>query len=183
MCPAPGRKGLRTVHSPEMSPPRRSTPIPPTSLPMEYERKWLLSGLPERLADFNPVMLVQGYLPGTTLVERIRCTTVDGVVRWVRTIKLGRGAARIEVEEDAPAYLGEALFALTAGKRVSKQRYSVPDGGRTWEIDVFTDRALVLAEMEFPDADVSVTLPSWLAQLVVREVTDDAAFTNWQLAR
>jgi adenylate cyclase len=151
---------------------------------MEYERKWLLSGLPDRVTGLTPARLVQGYLPGTALIERIRCTsTAEGAVTWVRTVKLGRGAARIEVEEPAIAALGEALFALTAGKRVSKLRYTVPDGALRWEIDEFTDRTLVLAEVEFPDANITVTLPPWLLPLVVREVTDDVEFTNWHLAR
>jgi adenylate cyclase len=150
---------------------------------MEYERKWLLSGLPEQVTGLTPARLVQGYLPGTALIERIRCTTSAAQVSWVRTVKLGRGAARIEVEEPTNAELGEALFALTAGKRVSKQRYTVPDGVLRWEIDEFTDRTLVLAEVEFPDANMTVTIPSWLAPLVVREVTDEVEFTNWFLAR
>ena len=98
-------------------------------------------------------------------------------------MKLGRGVARIEVEEDATPALGKALFALTRGRRVEKRRYAVSDGARTWEIDDFTDRALVLAEVEFPDANAEVEFPAWLAPYVVREVTDDAAFTNWKLAR
>lgn len=151
--------------------------------PMEYERKWLLSALPPRVRELTADTLRQGYLPGDTLVERIRSITRAGKTRWIRTVKLGRGVARIEVEEDATPALGKALFALTRGRRVEKKRYSVSDGARTWEIDDFTDRTLVLAEVEFPDANAEVEFPAWLAPYVVREVTDDAAFTNWKLAR
>jgi CYTH domain-containing protein len=152
-------------------------------LPMEYERKWVLSGLPDRVATVAPATLVQGYLPGSVLIERIRCTTTADGSRWVRTVKLGRGVARIEVEEEASTALGESLFALTAGRRIAKQRYAVPDGALIWEIDAFTDRSLVLAEVELPDAFTRVTLPDWLAPWAVREVTDDPAYTNWSLAR
>jgi CYTH domain-containing protein len=79
--------------------------------------------------------------------------------------------------------LGETLFALTEGKRVEKRRYAVTDGPLTWEIDDFTDRTLVLAEVELPSEDTPVEPPSWLAPYIVRDVTGEAEFTNWKLAR
>ena len=79
--------------------------------------------------------------------------------------------------------LGESLFALTVGKRVSKRRYTVDEGALTWEIDEFTDRTLVLAEVELPREDTPVDLPVWLAPFIVREVTNESEFTNWRLAR
>jgi len=155
----------------------------PAAVPVEIERKWLLSSLPPRVLDITPATLQQGYLPGDSLVERIRRTTDGNGTQWVRTVKLGRGMARIEVEEDATDELGASLFALTPGKRVTKLRYAVPDGSLTWEIDDFTDRDLVLAEVELPSVDTTVVIPSWLAPYIVRDVTDETAFTNWTLAR
>ncbi|MBC7841035.1 MAG: CHAD domain-containing protein [Gemmatimonadaceae bacterium] len=154
-----------------------------STLPVEIERKWLLSALPPRVRGLIPSDLHQGYLPGDALIERIRSVTRGTVTAWIRTVKLGRGISRIEVEEPATAALGEALFALTTGKRVAKRRYAVDDGALTWEIDEFTDRALVLAEVELPREDTAIELPVWLAPYVVREVTNEPEFTNWQLAR
>ena len=151
--------------------------------PMEIERKWLLSSLPLRVDGIVPDTLAQGYLPGDTLVERIRSITRAGATRWIRTVKIGRGLVRVEIEEETTVEIATALFALTAGKRVTKLRYAVPDQALTWEIDDFTDRALVLAEVELPTADTAVEIPRWLAPYIVREVTDEKAFTNWQLAR
>jgi CYTH domain-containing protein len=151
--------------------------------PREIERKWLLSALPPAVRAVRPAEFEQGYLPGEALVERIRRETRDGGTRWMRTVKLGRGLSRIEVEEEATAELGAALFALTAGRRVTKRRYAIADGVLTWEIDEFTDRALVLAELELPTETTVALIPEWLAPYLVREVTDERAFTNWQLAR
>jgi len=156
---------------------------PSVALPLEIERKWLLSSLPPRVLDITPATLQQGYLPGESLVERIRRTTGGDGTHWVRTVKLGRGMARIEVEENTTDALGAALFALTPGRRVTKLRYAVPDGALTWEIDDFTDRDLVLAEVELPSVETTVVIPSWLAPYIVRDVTDEHAFTNWMLAR
>lgn len=154
-----------------------------SDLPVEIERKWLLSALPPALQSQTPATLRQGYLPGETLVERIRSATSDGRTTWIRTVKLGHGITRVEVEEEASPDLGAALYALTVGRRVAKRRYTVPDGTLAWEIDEFTDRDLVLAELELPREDTPVEFPDWLRPYVVREVTVDAAFTNWRLAR
>ena len=153
------------------------------TLPIEIERKWLLSALPPRVRELTPALLRQGYLAGEALVERIRSVSHDGATTWLRTVKLGRGIARIEVEEETTDALGAALFALTEGKRVEKRRYAVNDGELIWEIDEFTDRELVLAECELTSEDALATPPAWLAPYIVREVTGETAFTNWKLAR
>jgi CYTH domain-containing protein len=58
----------------------------------------------------------------------------------------------------------------------------VPDGPVVWEIDAFLDRPLVLAEIELPTPDFPVEIPDWLAPFLVREVTDESAFSNLRLA-
>ena len=125
----------------------------------------------------------QGFLPGETIVERLRKTTrPDGSTKYVRTIKLGRGVSRVEIEEEISDELFEALWPLTEGRRVRKRRYQLADEDLTWEIDRFLDRELVLAEVELSSVGTPI-LPEWLRPHVVREVTDEAAFVNANLAR
>ncbi|HSC09324.1 MAG TPA: hypothetical protein VLD59_21050, partial [Steroidobacteraceae bacterium] len=95
----------------------------------------------------------------------------------------GAGIQRVELEEKTSDELFRALWPLTAGCRVHKQRYCVEEGSLTWEIDQFLDRDLVLAEVELPDPATAVELPEWLKRFVVREVTRDPAFLNLNLAR
>jgi adenylate cyclase len=151
---------------------------------LEIERKYLLTALPAHLAGLAPSVLEQGYLPGERLVERVRrVQSSDGVERFYRTVKDGTGVARLEIEEECDAALFGALWPLTVGRRVAKERYAVPDGGLVWEIDRFTDRDLVLCEVELPDTAVQPALPEWLAPYVVREVTGEPDFVNSNLAR
>jgi adenylate cyclase len=103
--------------------------------------------------------------------------------RYVRTVKLGRGVSRIEVEEACGRDVFQKLWSLTVGRRVEKQRYALPEGERVWEIDEFTDRVLVLAEIELATADEVVTFPSRLAPYVVRDVTDEPTYVNAKLAQ
>ncbi len=153
-------------------------------LPMEIERKFLLHGLPPRAAVAPSLRIEQGWLPGTLLRERLRqSVSMTGDVQRTRTIKLGRPGARIEVEEPVGAELFDALWPLTSAARIHKRRHLVVEGALTWEIDVFLDRDLVLAEVELQDTAQEVPIPEWLAPFLVREVTDDPAYLNAVMAQ
>lgn len=150
---------------------------------VEIERKYLLRALPDAVRGARAKEIDQGYLPGERLRERVRREREGTEERFWRTVKLGKGVQRIEVEEAASREVFDALWALTHGARVRKRRYLMPAGERTWEIDDFLDRSLVLAEIELGSPDEPVTFPEWLAPYVEREVTEDSAYVNLNLAK
>lgn len=153
-------------------------------LPMEIERKFLLHGLPPQAAMAPSVLIEQGWLPGTVLRERLRrSVAADGTTTYTRTIKLGQIGARIEVEEPTEPSLFNALWPHTLEARIRKRRHLVREGLHTWEVDVFLDRDLVIAEIELRDTADVVAPPAWLAPFVVREVTHDPAYLNSVMAR
>jgi CHAD domain-containing protein/CYTH domain-containing protein len=156
----------------------RSAPVP-----MEIERKYLLRSLPHTMRGMPSVEIAQGWLPGTRLLERVREVRRGAQVQYFRTVKLGSGVARVELEEETTPELFAVLWPTTRERRIRKRRYKVTEGGLTWEIDQFAGRDLVLAEIELPTVDTEVSLPHWLAPYVVREVTDDAAYVNANLAQ
>jgi CYTH domain-containing protein len=129
------------------------------------------------------VEIEQGYLPGERLIERLRRIRGEDGVELVRTMKEGTGLVRLEVEESVGPQVFDALWPLTAGRRLLKRRYRVADGELTWEIDQFLDRDLVLAEVELPAPEVEVAIPTWLSPWVQREVTEDPAYGNFELSR
>ena len=155
------------------------------SLGTEIERKYLLERLPENALAAPSVEIEQGYLPGETLVERIRhVKPPDGAERWYRTVKSGSGVERLELEEEAGADLGRVLWRLTKGRRIHKRRYSIRESGDAkWEVDEYLDRTLVVAEIELPAPDTDVQLPPWLRAVMCREVTDEPEYANAHLAR
>ncbi len=149
----------------------------------EIERKFLLQSAPPHALAVPGIRIAQGWLPGEQLRERLRRSVhPDGRVEWTRTVKMGTGVSRIEIEEQTEPLLFESLWPLTSHARVEKVRHTVADGAYTWEIDVFLDRELVLAEVELPSSDTLVTLPDWLAPYLTRDVTGDAAYVNANLA-
>ncbi|MEP6833081.1 MAG: hypothetical protein ABJB74_06785 [Gemmatimonas sp.] len=152
-------------------------------VPMEIERKYLLRACPPEAAVVAGTRIEQGWIPGRTLRERLRRSTYPtGVSRYTRTVKFGRGISRVELEEDTDRQLFEVLWPLTASARVRKRRHAIREGAHTWEIDVFTDRDLVLAEVELSAANEALTLPAWLEKWIVREVTDESEYVNANLA-
>jgi CYTH domain-containing protein len=75
------------------------------------------------------------------------------------------------------------MWPLTVDARIRKRRYVVPHGGHHWEIDVFLDRELVVAEIELRHEHDPVELPSWLTPYIVRDVTGEVQYFNAVLAR
>ncbi len=146
---------------------------------IEIERKFLLAGVPStmRLAKREPIR--QGYLAldGDTEV-RVRLTPEKAML----TIKAGRGAVRAEVELELDERRGDALYALTEGRRVQKVRRRVRVGDAVVEVDEYQGAldGLVVAEVEFADEEASRSFPppAWF----VREVTDDRRYSNRGLA-
>lgn len=169
-----------------------------TSPSHEIERKYLLDGTPGMPPHAVAHRIEQGYLDpapddpdvptedaaGVPLHGRLRRTVApDGHETLTHTVKRGRGLVREERERTIDAATFAAAWPATAGRRLRKIRHVVRgDDGLAWEIDVFEDRPLVLAEVELPSADTTSPLPAWLAPHVVREVTDDPAYANSALA-
>jgi CYTH domain-containing protein len=152
--------------------------------PVEIERKYLLRALPKFPRPSEVLEIDQGYLPGEKFVERLRRQqSRDETVRYFRSVKLGSGVVRMELEEETDRRTFDHLWQLTEGRRVRKRRYVVPQGDDLWEIDEFLDRPLVLAELELEHPDEKVNIPDWLKQVLVREVTDEREYTNRSLAR
>ena len=150
---------------------------------VEIERKYLLRELPSAVVDVPALEMAQGYLPGERLSERLRHVSSAEGERWYRTLKAGTGLRRLEIEEETSREVFDGLWPLTQGRRLAKKRRRVEEDGFTWEIDEFSDRELVLAEIELPTETTAVTPPEWLRPYVVREVTGEQEYQNYTLAR
>jgi CYTH domain-containing protein/CHAD domain-containing protein len=144
----------------------------------EIERKFLVAEMPR--AESGRTQIEQGYL---ALDERgeVRLRRAGGEL--LLTAKVGHGEVREEVEVSLGPGAFEALWPLTAGRRVRKVRHYVPlNGFLRAEIDVYEGEleGLRTAEIEFAsraEAD-RFRPPSWLAE----ELTGDERYANQTLA-
>jgi len=176
-------------------------PEPTSSLPpgvrsgLEIERVFLLSGMPRLPGGAAALRIEQGYLPeramrgdaggGGELEGRIRRVVhPDGRVEHVHTVKVGAGRVRHETERAIDAATFAREWPRTECQRISKTRHVVREGALAWEIDQFdAPPGLVLAEVELPAVEADAPIPAWLAPCIVREVTDEPAYTNRAIAR
>jgi CYTH domain-containing protein len=152
----------------------------PADLPsLEIERKYLLDGLPSMPAGAEAHRMEQGYFDPVRLR---RAVGPDGAVTCTHTVKTGQGLVRTETEREISHEEFDTLWPRTSGRRLTKTRYRVNDGDLVWEIDTYDRIDLVIAEVELPSPDTNVTIPPWLAPHVVREVTDEPDYQNYELA-
>ncbi len=160
----------------------------------EIERVYLLDRLPDLPESAVRVRIEQGYLPdaqnapaagGDEVIEgRLRRRVdPDGSVLCTHTIKRGAGLVRSETQRTITEAQFEAYWPRTAGRRLSKTRHRVPAGPLVWEIDDFDDLDLILAEVELPSPEAEAPPPEGLAPHIVREVTDDRRYRNYELAK
>ena len=153
---------------------------------VERERRWLLDGLPPFPDDARQVRIVDRYLNGTRLRLR-EVTETDGTVvrKLGHKVRLGGDAREVACTS---LYLDDAEWAALSalpGDVLRKLRVFVPHGEHTIALDVFEAPydGLVLAEIDSGDRPAG--RPDILTGRyhVVREVTDDEAFTGAALAR
>ena len=159
------------------------------TIPLEIERKYLIrmpdEGLLDSLAQ-GRAWIEQTYLSaeaGTT--ERVRVSrSPGGEPVYTHTVKKRRSSlTREELETEISREEYEALLrrADPALQVIRKTRWRIPFEEHTLEVDRFpfwADRALL--EVELHSEKEAVALPEWA--LLIREVTQEEAYTNRSLA-
>lgn len=167
---------------------------------IEIERKYLLDRLPAIPAGAVRWRIEQGYLApsklnleSTATAPRVgdaefgygrlrRVTLDDGSIICTHTVKSGVGVQRAEREREITLAEFARHWPRTEHRRLRKTRWRIPHGGVIWEIDDLENGWIALAEVELETPDQPVAPPQWLAPHIVREVTDDPAYTNSALS-
>lgn len=146
----------------------------------EWERRFLLRGVPTGAKIHRTRKIIDRYITGTTLRLRRLVDDEGGIVFKLtqRTPTARNGAFQGMI---TTMYLKELEFDVLAAlpaKLLTKTRYSVPPFG----IDVFdgTLSGLVLAEAEFNSGDEASALK--VPSFVVHEVSSDRRFDGGCLA-
>jgi adenylate cyclase len=154
-------------------------------MPVEIERKFLVTGDAWRGQAHAVVPMAQGYLNDVSLVEsgvmqasvRVRVAG-DAAFLNIKSRELGR--SRQEFDYRVPLDDARALLALCVGGIVDKRRHLIRYAEHVWEIDEFLgdNAGLVVAEIELAAVDEIFERPRWLGV----EVTSLPRYYNLALA-
>lgn len=145
---------------------------------MEIERKFLVKQLPENLAQYPCRRIRQAYVC-TDPVIRVRQKDED----YILTIKGEGFLQREEFEMPLQKEQFKRLLAKSEGQSIGKDRYCIPYGKYTIELDIFAPPfdPLVLAEVEFESVEEAnaFAAPDWFGE----EVTHENEYTNAAISR
>ena len=147
-------------------------------MPIEIERKFLVKG-PFKEQAASRTHIIQGYISsqkGRTVRVRLRdqqaYLTIKGPSR-------DGGLSRYEFEKEITIDEGLSLLTLCEPGVIEKDRWLVPYGNHTFEVDEFfgENEGLLLAEVELSAPDEPFEKPSFLG----KEVTGDRRYYNSSL--
>lgn len=120
---------------------------------LELELTYLASSLPEELSRTTPTRLVDIYIPASPAVHaKLRIRQKGDSYTITKKVPVVEGDASRQNEYDIP--LSQEEFdelSTVSTRKVVKDRYVLPLGGHTAEIDVFQEElaGLVLIDFEF----------------------------------
>lgn len=145
---------------------------------MEIERKFKVKRLPEDLEQYPLRRLEQGYL-STGPVVRVRRDNGDYYLTYKGAGAMAKEEHNLPLTEKAYRH----LLAKADGLVIRKNRYCLPCGRYTIELDIFDPplSPLVVAEVEFPTEEEALAFrpPDWFGE----EVTDDRSYSNASLSK
>ncbi|GAA1852466.1 CYTH domain-containing protein [Myceligenerans crystallogenes] len=167
----------------------------------EFERRFFVRDFPRELRD-APALIVQSYFvaddgyalrvrvqasdvdapqePGTALADLLREHTA--AIDFAAVTVKGPAVGGTRYEAERPLDPGIAVELVSrGGAPIVKTRYAAWLGADGWSIDVFggANHPLVVAECERSGPVTDLQIPDFC----VTEITDDARFSNDQLAK
>ena len=147
----------------------------------EIERKFLLKTLPPHFEENGGFLIDQGYLAIEPHGIQVRLRK-KGEAAFL-TCKRGEGVVREEHEIELSRAQFDALWPLTAGRRLVKRRHEIPYREHVIEIDIYggSNRGLIVAEVEFESESAAREFvpPDWFA----RDVSGSPEYSNRNMAR
>ncbi len=157
-------------------------------LQIETERKFLIrypdKAILERQEGCVKKEIEQTYLLCDTGSLRVRKTVQDKEAFYhinKKTKTLSFSHEEYEKEISQEVYTELLLCRDTSRQTISKERYAIPNGRHTLEIDIYpfwSDRAIL--EIELQNENEQYCIPQYIT--VIREVTDDKRYSNKSLA-
>lgn len=149
---------------------------------LEIEKKYLLKALPN--VKFKEVYDITQYYVGGDRY-RMQYNHKNNQTAFYKTTKTFISAGvneEVEIKISAADYWSNMS---TAERAIKKTRHIFKTKKYKWELDVFKDLSIIIAEVEVPDEKTlkKIKVPSWLEPVFMLDVTEYKQFSNYNLAQ
>ena len=158
--------------------------------PFEIERKYLIY-YPnikklESLPNCQKIDIIQTYLKSNDDKERrIRARGIDGDYLYYLTEKKEiTKLKRVEIERKLTQdeYIKYLMEADDRFQTIRKTRYCLTDNNQYFEIDIYPNwKNQAIMEIELSDENQKIIPPKFIE--IIKEVTDDDNYKNYQMAK
>ncbi len=153
---------------------------------LEIERKFLLKKVPEFPAE-NTIKLYihQIYVNVDGVITRFRMTEKLFTDEDRKYVQCNKKLISPGVFEEIESEITKEVFRDMCHKEHSyivKIRYVYESNGLKWEVDEYSDIALVTLEVELDDIEQEITIPDIIKKEIIIEVTGQKEFSNQNLS-
>ena len=156
---------------------------------LEIERKFLLKAFPNKTPD-DVIIIDQYYWKNTHGVwERARTFHSEKYGdKYIHTIKKSVNKyVNMETERelsfDEFEDFRKTCISDPTSKFILKKRYIYNEGDLKWEVDEFENGyRLIIAEVEIPNRRYNLTIPDYIQDVQLLEVTGNKKFSNRSLS-
>ena len=166
---------------------------------LEIERRWLLKNIPDKIKGLqytDEILIEQHYLKEGDKVVRYRKIVknvlsdemkIQKVKTYFRTTKEQLEVGVFEEKEDEVSerrFRKKFYSVQTAYKSIVKKRYIYYDKKNKlkYEFDFYKNLTLIILEIELKDIKQDLKLPKEVEAEVIKELTGDNSFSNYNLA-
>lgn len=153
---------------------------------LEIERRFHLMRLPDFTTEI--LWIEQYYNPlENGDIKRYRQTknTYTKEVTFEEIIKrnLSKGINEEEHFEISKEEFKYNTLGIRNLKYIGKYRYIYRIKNFKFEIDKFHNIDLIICEVELPSIDTEIIFPDFIKELVIKEITGEQEYSNYNLAR
>lgn len=131
--------------------------------------------------------IIQYYfnVDGKNLRFRTQSGRLHGDIKFFQTEKhpISKGVfEEIEKELDKEEFMKIFEEKKNTGSYIKKTRYAIKYSFLKWEVDVYENVNLITLEVELDDIDQEIEIPEFLKDLIIKEVTGEKEFSNYNLS-
>lgn len=154
---------------------------------LEIERKFLLKKVPDFWEESSRYYIHQIYVNVNGVTTRFRMTEkLGGDENLTRKyVQCNKRLISPGVFEEIESEITHEIFRDMCHKEHSyivKVRHVYEHGGLKWEVDEYSDVALVTLEVELEDINQEITIPEVIKKELIAEVTGQKEFSNQSLS-